>query len=99
MIILTGYVHLKPEDVNEFVEDIRKITASTRAEKGCLFYNIVVEDATAGRIVAIERWQDQASLNEHLGTPRMAAFFEKWMNRLKSDVMKYDAANERSLMD
>ena len=42
---------------------------------------------------------DQASQNDHLGIPEMAAFFEKWMNRLKSDVMKYDAANERSLMD
>ncbi|WP_369920428.1 putative quinol monooxygenase [Marinomonas polaris] len=50
MIILTGYVHLKPEDINEFVEDIRKITSSTRAEKGCLFYNIVVEDATVDTI-------------------------------------------------
>ncbi len=37
MIIVMGYVHLDPSDVDEFLADIQVIAPGTRAEKGCLF--------------------------------------------------------------
>jgi hypothetical protein len=30
---------------------------------------------------------------------QQAAAFQKWMNRIKIDVLKYEASNERPLMD
>lgn len=98
MIVLTGYVHLDPSDVNEFLTDIQAIAPGTRAEKGCLFYSVTLDDAHAGRMLVVERWQDQESLTAHL-EGQQAAAFQKWLNRIKIDVQKYDALNERSLMD
>lgn len=99
MIILMGYIHLDPSDVNAFTTDVQAIVSSTRAEIGCLFYAVTLEDARAGRMLIVERWQDQESLTTHLETPKMVAFLKKWGGRLKSDLIKYDASNERSLME
>ncbi|GMA99528.1 antibiotic biosynthesis monooxygenase [Pelosinus sp. IPA-1] len=99
MIILMGFLHLNPSDVNEFTADIQTIASSTRAEKGCLFYSIALEDARAGRMLIAERWQDQESLTAHLERQELVAFSKKWGNRIKSDNLKYDASNERSLME
>ncbi len=99
MIILMGYVHLEnPSDVNEFLADVQAIAPDTRAEKGCLFYAVTLDDAHAGRILVVERWHNQESLAAHL-VGEQAAAFQKWLNRIKIDVLKYDASDERSLMD
>ncbi len=90
MIIVMGYVHLAPSDVNEFLADIEVIGPGTRAEKGCLFYAVALDNARAGRMVVAERWQDQASLTAHLQGPQTASF-HKWPNRIKIGVLRYDA--------
>ena len=99
MIILMGYVHVDPSDLNEFFADIQSFSTSTRAAKGCLFYTVTLDDARAGRMLVAERWQDQESLTAHFERQETVTFLEKWMNRLKSDLLKYDASNERSLLD
>jgi quinol monooxygenase YgiN len=50
-------------------------------------------------MLVAERWQDQESLSAHLEAPKTVAFVKKWMNRFEGELLKYDAANERSLMD
>ena len=98
MIIVMGYVRLAPSDVAEFLADIEVIGTRTRAEKGCLFYAAVLDDASLGRILVAERWQDEQALSAHLQGPQVIAF-QKWMNKLQIDVLRYDASNERSLSD
>jgi quinol monooxygenase YgiN len=93
-----GYVHLDPSDVDEFLADIQVIAPGTRAENGCLFYAVTLDDPHAGRMLVVERWQDQESLTAHL-EGQQAAAFQKWMNRIKIDVLKYEASNERPLMN
>ena len=44
----------------------------------------------------MERWKDQLSLTAH---PDTLAFVERWQDRMSGDILKYDAANERTLMD
>lgn len=99
MIVLLGYLHLNPSDVNEFTADVQAVASSTRAEKGCLFYAVAWEDARAGRMLIVERWQDQESLTAHLEREKTAPFLTKWGNRMEIDVLKYDASNERSFME
>jgi quinol monooxygenase YgiN len=99
MIILMGHIYLNPVDVNEFVTDVRAITTSTKAETGCLFYAATLEDAPAERMLIVERWQDEESLAAHLQRQETTAFLKKWMSRMKGNVLKYDASNERTLMD
>jgi quinol monooxygenase YgiN len=99
MIILMGYVHLNPFDVEEFTADVQAVASSTRAEKGCLFYAFTLEDARAGRMLTVQRWQDQESLTAHVERHETAPFLKKWGNRMRMDILKYDALNERSFME
>jgi quinol monooxygenase YgiN len=99
MIILMGYVHLNPSDVNEFTADVQSVVSSTRAEKGCLFYAFTLEDARAGRMLTVQRWQDQESLTTHVERHESAPFLKKWGNRMRMDILKYDISNERSFME
>ena len=98
MIILTGYLHVDPSDVNAFITDIQALASLARAEKGCLFYAIAVDDASAGRLLVAERWHDQEALTSHIEIQE-APFLKKWTSKMKVDILKYDASNERSLLD
>ncbi|MFC5447021.1 putative quinol monooxygenase [Paenibacillus aestuarii] len=99
MILLLGYVHLNPSDVNEFTADVQAVVTSTRVEKGCLFYAFTLEDAPAGRILTVQRWEDQESLTAHVERHEYAPFLKKWGNRMRMDIQKYDILNERSFME
>ena len=50
-------------------------------------------------MLVVERWRDQASLAAHLEASDTLAFVEKWSRGMVGSVLKFDATNERSLMD
>jgi len=96
VIIIMGHVRVDPSEVREFLDDMEAIGPRTRDEKGCLFYSVTLEDASTGRMVVAERWQDQESLTAHLQGEQVAAF-QKWAGRIGIEVLRYDASNERPL--
>lgn len=99
MIIVLGHVHIDPSDVNEFRRDIDAIDPSRERESGCISYSVAVADPAIGRMLVAERWQDQQSLAAHIQGRGVSEFVRKWSGRMRSDVLKYDASNERALSD
>lgn len=97
MIILMGTLTVPAADVDEFIVDTKAVAIDTRAEPGCLFYGMAVDDAAVGRFLVAQRWRDQAALDAHLDTPHAAAFLKKWAARFATDLRRYDAAGERPL--
>jgi len=98
MLILIGYIHLAASDVAAFSADVRAASAITRAEKGCLFYRISLDDAQAGRMLLVQRWLDQACLDAHLATAAAAAFLTRWQGRLAIDVQQFAVTDGAALM-
>lgn len=96
MLILMGYIHLDPPDINAFITDVEQISLTTKAEKGCLFYSITLDDRSAGRFLVAERWQDQPSLAAHLEKAETLAFLKTWGDRMSSDLQAYDVSGERT---
>jgi len=99
MLIVTGYVYVEPPDVAEFAADIQVLAHSAKQRGGGTFYAVAVDDRAAGRLLVVERWRDQASLTAHLDAPETLTFVERWRGRMRGDLRKYDAANERTLFD
>lgn len=99
MLILTGYVYVEPSDVDAFTTDIQTLARSSMRRDGNLSYAVAVDDRTAGRLLVVERWRDQQSLTAHLQASDTLAFVRRWQSRMHGDILKYDAANERKLMD
>ena len=98
MLILIGYIHLAPSDVAAFSADVRAASAITRAEEGCLFHSISLDDPQAGRMLLVQRWLDQACLDAHLATAAATAFLTRWQGRLAIDVQRYTATDGVALM-
>lgn len=49
------------------------LVAPTRAEAGCLNYDLHVLDGDARRFLFHENWRSKADLDRHLETPHLAA--------------------------
>lgn len=99
MLILMGYIHIDPSDVDAFATDVQAVSLGTRTEEGCLFYGITLDDRPAGRFLVAERWQDQEALTAHLEKAETLAFLKTWKERMKSDLQAYEVLKERPLND
>ena len=95
MIIIAGLVYVDPSDLMEFVTEARETLPGARAAEGNLFFSVAVDNADVASVLMFERWRDQAALDAYLARPEILAIFEKWGPRMRSEVRKYDALNER----
>lgn len=48
----------------------------TRAEAGCLSYDLYVSQADPATFITVERWRSTGDLDGHMGTPHIAKAFE-----------------------
>lgn len=77
---------------NETVlEALKAMLGPTRAEPGCLQYDLHVCPNDPNRMVMIEHWVDQAALDMHFATP--------YMERLKHEIEGKTMGIELVLLD
>lgn len=99
MLIVTGYMNVDPADLGDFIADLKVLAVATRQRAGNIFYDVAVADPHAGQLLIVERWSDQSALSAHLDAPETAAFVNRWQGRMRGDIRKFDALNERGLFD
>jgi quinol monooxygenase YgiN len=66
-------ISAKSEFLSEVRQALDKVVAPSRAEAGCLQYDLHLSRDKPGSFVMIERWQDDATLDRHMATPHFAA--------------------------
>ena len=76
----------KPEAVDGIREALQELVAATRAEDGCLAYDLFESASAPGTFVTVERWTDQAALDAHMAMPHVAAAFAAADGALSGDV-------------
>ncbi len=99
MIIIAGRIIVDREAAHEFIADTRATTKGAEAEDGCLFFSFSVEDVESGSTVFLERWRDEAALHAHHTSPQNIAWYGRWAEKIKVEVSKFDAVNERFYTD
>ena len=52
---------------------LTELRTHTRAEEGCLRYDLFESAAAPGTFVTVEEWSDQGALDQHLTSPHIAA--------------------------
>lgn len=100
MLIIEGWLHFAPGEIDKFIEAARLMVEATREEEGCLHYAFA-RDMNDPDIVRItERWTDEAALEEHFKSPHMAAFGAglAQVERIGSDVRLYAGDEVRRIM-
>ncbi|MBR9906378.1 MAG: antibiotic biosynthesis monooxygenase [Gammaproteobacteria bacterium] len=99
MLIVTGYLYVAPAELARFMTHLKVLAAITRRRDGNISYDAAVDDADAGRLIVSERWVDQAALTAHLNADKTVQFVHQWSGRMRADIRKYDALNERGLSE
>ncbi|MGO2037596.1 MAG: putative quinol monooxygenase [Brevibacterium sp.] len=70
-------------------ERVRKLFTDlidrTRAEDGCLRYELFRDRDDDHRFILMEEWRDQAALDAHLSSEHIAAFFREVMALLAEE--------------
>lgn len=72
-ISVIATITAKPESRADVRQALLAVRAPSRAEEGCLQYDLHVARDNPDRLVMIERWQDDATFDLHLATPHFAA--------------------------
>lgn len=99
MLIITGHMHVDPADLAPFIADLKELATETRKRPGCISYDAGVDDPHAARLLIAERWADQAALSAHLLAADTIAFVRRWSGKMRGEIRKYDAFNERDIMN
>ena len=54
---------------------LQTLVGPTRAEEGCLAYDLFESQSAPGTFVTIEKWTGQEALDGHMASPHIAAAF------------------------
>lgn len=62
---------------DELLEVLTALVGPTRAEPGCLQYDLSVEIGVPERFVFMERWRSEGDLERHRNAPHLLAFRDR----------------------
>jgi quinol monooxygenase YgiN len=98
-IAVIGSMRFPPENMETVRPYLRQLVAATRANDGCIAYDVGEDIFEPGLLRFSEVWPDQASLDAHLVAPQIAPWREICQaNGLSDrDFLAYDADGARPL--
>jgi len=76
-ISVVATIKAKPGKESEVKEELIKLITPTRAETGCINYDLHESVEQPGVFVFYENWASQQALEEHLNTPHLKALKAK----------------------
>ncbi len=77
MIIVTGSVVLRPDDLEQAVEISLAHVRRSRTEPGCLLHSVHLDVEEPNRLVFLEHWADRAALDAHFAVPGSGDFVRR----------------------
>ncbi len=96
MIIVQGFLRVRPEDVALFSKRLALHAALVQSLDGCIQYSIASDVGEPGLLWIGERWRDKAAQGAHMGGDHMAAFnnLMKHMPLSAAHIVQYECADE-----
>jgi len=87
IVMIVVEFDVKPERRDDFVKLMSKHAELSRAEDGCLQFDVMIPGDSNSTVFFVERWRDQAALDVHSKEPRMAEnreVYTPWLNGRKA---------------
>jgi quinol monooxygenase YgiN len=75
LLVVIAEGKAKPGKEDDLRRQLQALLAPTRAEQGCVQYDMHESVDDPGRFVFFERWTTREALDEHLQMPHMTEFF------------------------
>lgn len=73
---VVAVIQAKPGSESQVHQALQDLVAPTRAEEGCLSYDLKVAVGQPTVFVTIEKWRSQDDLDEHMKSAHIARTFE-----------------------
>jgi quinol monooxygenase YgiN len=74
MIIITGFIVVRPEQRAAALALGTRHSRRSRGEPGCIAHNVHVDAENDARLVFLEMWQDRSAVEAHFALPASRAF-------------------------
>jgi len=87
MIIVQGYIPIKPAHREEVLRMAREMTSATRAEEGCISYEFFVGLSDPNTLLLFQEWESMEALMGHFQTSHTEQFMEALPNLLSGEVI------------
>lgn len=97
MIVITGQLRTDPETLPAFYAGLKALCGPSRAEDGCLFYHMALEDEAECLVLATEGWRDKAALDTHLALPAVAEFLAKFADKVSMNVQIHEVSGSQAM--
>jgi len=97
MIVITGQIFTDQETLPKLYARLKALCEPTRAEDGCLFYHMAMENGDAGTILAAEGWRDTDALQAHLAQPAITALLSDFAGSFTNDVQIHEVSSSQQL--
>jgi quinol monooxygenase YgiN len=76
-IVLVAMFHSRPDAVADMARRLAEMVPLTRAEPGCIRYDLHIDSADATHFIFVETWADEASLAAHLASEHVVKLLAK----------------------
>lgn len=74
MLIVHGSVTVQKAFIDEAMRLSQTHVARSRAEPGCIEHGVYLDPDVEGRLVFVEKWTDEAALQQHFSVPESIDF-------------------------
>ena len=74
MIYVVAYLKAHPGKAAEVLAAAQPLISATRAEEGCIHYELYQKPGEPEALVFVENWSSRAALQAHFETAHIAAF-------------------------
>lgn len=97
MIVITGQIFTDQETLPKLYARLKQLCEPSRAEEGCLFYHMAMEDEEKGVILAVEGWRDTEALQAHLALPDIVRLLSDFEGKFSNDVQIHEVSSTQKL--
>ena len=90
-IRVVAHLTSKPETIDATRAALEGFIEPTRAEAGCVYYELMQNNADPTDFTFVEEWESNETLDAHLEAPHITAFKEKAGDLLAAepDIRRY----------
>lgn len=85
-LIILAEVYAKPGKEQALQQALLDLVGPTRAEAGCLQYDLHSDNNDPSHFFFYERWRSEAALEEHIASPHFRAFAERESELLREPL-------------
>ena len=71
---IIAQIFIKPENVDAFLAATKDLIEKSRAEAGCITYNLYQDPNDKTKLLFFEEWKNQAAIDFHFETEHFKAF-------------------------